>query len=135
MKLEDVKNIVKGRDEGEKKEKRFQFEFWKGKGELSGFTQIPNWLLLLLPALSLTKTEQSLLFVICRLTAGYGRKSKSITQAELMEYLGVSKVSVSNALKNLNGLGIITYKKGCITVHNISEWNLDLAIPEDCSDN
>ncbi|SIO36579.1 replication protein [Halodesulfovibrio marinisediminis] len=134
MKLEDVMNIVKGKDKEVKKEKRFNFEVWSGKGELSGFTQIPNRLLLLLPALKLTKTELGLLLVIYRLTLGYGKKSKSVTQAALMEYLDVSKVSVSNALKSLNGLGIITYKKGCITVHDTHEWNLDLASPEDCFD-
>ena len=135
MKLEDVINIVKGKDEGEKKEKRFQFDVWKGKGELSGFTQIPNRFLLVLPTLKLTRTELSLLLVMYRWTLGYGKKSKSITQATLMEHLDVSKVSVSNALKSLSGLGIITYNKGCITVHDLDEWNLDLASPDDCSDN
>jgi phage replication O-like protein O len=128
MKLEKLVGIINNEkgDGGS----RFTFPMWERKGELSGFTQIPNRFLLAIPKLKLAPTEVNLLLVLYRLTLGYGKKSRAIKQVKLMEYLDVSKVSVSKAIKNLKGLGVISYQSGIISLHDVDEWNFELICPE-----
>jgi phage replication O-like protein O len=127
MDLKELVTIYKEKTDGEAKEEKFEFPVSKGLGELSGFTGIPNRFLIILARMKLTPTELSMMLILYRVTIGYWRNSKRIKQITLMRYLGVSKTSVSNALNNLNRLGIITYKGGIMTVHDVENWNLDLA--------
>ena len=126
MELKELVNIYKEKANGENNEKKFKFPVGKGLGELSGFTGVPNRFLVILARMKLTPTELSMMLILYRVTIGYWRQSKKIKQVALMRYLGVSKTSVSNSLNNLSRLGIITYKGGIVTMHDVENWNLDL---------
>ena len=127
MELKELVNIYKDETDGEAKKEKFKFPVRKGLGELSGFTGIPNRFLIILARMKLTPTEFSMMLILYRLTIGYWKESKRIKQVTLMRYLGVSKTSVSNSLNNLSRLGIITYKGGFVTMHDVEDWNFDLA--------